>query len=119
MACCDYSREGMAHAFLPGRALALHVLDRKDETKDWLPEGMALSQSPGPNSSCRVALGQKLSFRIIGLVVLQGSQVPVPPLAENKQPLSKEDVFSTLSSHPHNIFVKSTGNTVPSGCFSH
>ena len=55
-----YSGEGMAHAFLSGRALALHVLDRKDEAKDWLPEGMALSQSPGPNSSCRVALGKAL-----------------------------------------------------------
>ena len=101
-----YSSEGMAHACLSGRALALHVLDRKDEAKDWLPEDMALSQSPCRNSSRRVALGQKLSFRIIGLVVLQGSQAPVPPLAENKQSLTKEDVFSTLSSPPAQHFCR-------------
>ena len=40
-----YSREGMAHAFLSGRALALHVLDRKDEAKDWLPECMEITET--------------------------------------------------------------------------
>ena len=40
-----YSGEGMAHAFLSGRALALHVLDRKDEAKDWLPECMEITET--------------------------------------------------------------------------
>ncbi|KAL5518468.1 hypothetical protein ACEPAH_150 [Sanghuangporus vaninii] len=39
-----YSGEGMAHAFLCGRAVALQILDRGDEITDWFPDCLAISE---------------------------------------------------------------------------
>lgn len=40
-----YSGEGMAHAFLSGRAVALQVLDRPEEAAVWLPECLAVTET--------------------------------------------------------------------------
>ena len=40
-----YSGEGMAHAFLCGRAVALQILDRESEIADWFPDCLRISES--------------------------------------------------------------------------
>lgn len=39
-----FSGEGMAHAFMSGRALALQVLGREDDAKEWFPECMGITE---------------------------------------------------------------------------
>lgn len=39
-----YSGEGMAHAFLSGRALALQILGRAEEARHWMPECLAITE---------------------------------------------------------------------------
>ncbi|EJD04507.1 FAD dependent oxidoreductase [Fomitiporia mediterranea MF3/22] len=40
-----YSGEGMAHAFLCGRAVAMQVLDRAHDAAAWLPECLAVTEA--------------------------------------------------------------------------
>ncbi|KAI5118523.1 hypothetical protein M0805_007691 [Coniferiporia weirii] len=39
-----YSGEGMAHAFLSGRALAFQILDRADDVQKWFPECLGVTE---------------------------------------------------------------------------
>lgn len=40
-----YSGEGMAHAFLCGRGLAMQILDRAEEIQTWMPECLAITEA--------------------------------------------------------------------------
>lgn len=40
-----YSGEGMAHAFLCGRAVAMQVLNRAEEASGWLPECLTITEA--------------------------------------------------------------------------